>query len=95
MVYVLIHHAVDRYAEFEAVFNADEARRRRMGSLGGSVFRDSEHPGDVFIVLEWADVERAKEFAAGYELQEAMKWATSGVDRPQVWVVEKSLEADA
>ncbi len=95
MAYVLIHHAVDRYEEFEAVFTADEGRRRRMGSLGGSVFRDLEDPGDVFIVLEWADVDRAKKFAAGYELQEAMKWATSGADRPQVWVVEKSLEAGA
>ncbi|NLO28198.1 MAG: hypothetical protein GX113_08495 [Actinobacteria bacterium] len=95
MAYVLIHHAVARYEEFEVVFNDDEARRRRMGSLGGSVFRDFEDPSDVFIVLEWSDTGRAKEFAAAYELQEAMKWATSGADRPEVWVVDKSLEADA
>ncbi|MBN1321776.1 MAG: hypothetical protein JXA87_13160 [Thermoleophilia bacterium] len=95
MAYVLIHHAVDRYEDFEAVFKADTARRRRMGSLGGSVFRDFEDPSDVFIVLEWSDADRAKEFATGYELQEAMKWATSGADKPVVWVLEKSLEADA
>lgn len=95
MAYVFIHHAVDRYQDFEAVFKADAARRRRMGSLGGSVFTALDDPGDVFIVLEWSDVERAKEFATGYELQEAMKWATSGADKPLVWVVEKSLEAEA
>jgi len=95
MAYVLIHHQVARYSDFEAVYLQDAARRRRLGCKGAKVFRDSKESNDVFIVLEWSGMAGAHEFAEGYETQEAMKWATSGAGKPLVWVVEDVLETDA
>jgi len=95
MPYVMIRHAVTRYEDFEAVFNSDAERRRRLGSKGGTVYRSVDQPDEVFIVLQWGDSRGAKEFAEGWETHEAMKWATAGASKPAVWVVNEVLRTDA
>lgn len=94
MPYVMIRQKLTRYEDFEAVFRQDAARRERLGSKGGRVFRDCDDPDHIFIVLEWDDVDKAKAFAGGYELREAMEWATSGPEEAWVWVVENSLAVE-
>jgi heme-degrading monooxygenase HmoA len=95
MAHVLIRQKLARYQDFEAVFQADAKRRGRLGSQGGTVFRDTQDPRSIFILLEWDDMERARAFAGGYELREAMEWATSGPGEAWVWVIENSLQAEA
>lgn len=94
MPHVLIRQNLARYEHFEAVFKEDAQRRARLGSKGGSVFRDHGDPNHIFILLEWDHLDSAKAFASSYELREAMQWATSTPDEAWVWVVENSLEVE-
>lgn len=94
MAYVLIHHKVARYQDFEAVFKDDGERRRRLGSKGGTVFTDTQDPQSVFILLEWDNVEGAEKFAGGWETREAMEWATSERQASEIWVIENRLEVE-
>ena len=94
MAYVFIEHKIGEWSEFENIFRADAARRRRLGSKGGKVFRSPDDPSNVYIVLEWDDLEGARKFATGLETHEAMEWATSGI-WSMVSVVENVIEVDA
>ena len=93
MPHVLIQHQVKRYSDFEAVFLNGAERRKRMGSKGGNVFRNAEDPGNLIILLEWDDAARAKEFVDGFELQEAMEWASSGT-ASRVTLLEHVLQVE-
>ena len=95
MPYVLIRQRLARYEDFEAVFKEDAKRRARLGSKGGTVFRDHNDPDHIFILLDWDDAERAKAFAGSHELHEAMEWATSAPEEAWVWVIENSLEVES
>ncbi len=94
MAHVLVEHKIGEWSEFENIFKADAARRRRLGSKNGKVFRSPDDPSSVFVVFEWNDLEGARKFATGLETHEAMEWATSGI-WSRVHVVEDVLEVDA
>jgi heme-degrading monooxygenase HmoA len=91
---VLIQHQVKDYSIFERVFLEDGERRRRSGSKGGSLFRNSEDPDNLVALFEWDDVERARTFANSYELSEAVKWAGDATP-PRVTVLEDVLDVGA
>ena len=93
MVYVLIEHKVGDYETFKEVYVDDAERRQRLGSLGGHVYRASDDPGNVVIVLEWDTVENAREFAGSLELEQAMEWSTSNVATPRVTVLEQAMDS--
>lgn len=94
MTYVLIQHTLKDYTTFEKVFTDDTERRQRLGSKGGRVWQYADDPRKVMILFEWSDRDKAEQFAGGFELREAMEWATSG-QSSQVWVVEDVLEVEA
>ncbi len=94
MAYVLIEHLVGDYETFKRVYLDDGPRRGRGGSRGGRVFRVSDDPNDIVILLEWDTVERAQAFAASLELHEAMKWSTSNVATPRVVVLEHIMDSE-
>ncbi len=94
MAYVLIEHLVEDYETFQKVYLDDAERRARCGSLGGTVFRSVEQPNDIVIVLEWDDLDRAREWAGSPELREAMKWSTSDLATPRITVMEHVLYSE-
>ena len=93
MAFVLIEHRVDDFEKFKQVFLADAARRERLGSRGGVVYRVADDPGNVIVVIEWGTVEAAREFAGSLELEEAVEWASSDVTTPRVTVLDFALES--
>lgn len=94
MPYVLIQHQVKDYSTFEAVFRDDGERRRRSGSTGGKLLRNTDDPGNLVALFEWDEAERARAFANSYELREAVEWAGDATP-PRVTVLEDILEVDA
>jgi hypothetical protein len=76
MAYVLLQHRVANYDEFKEIYEADIPHRKRRGSKGGRLFRAKDDPQLLMMLFEWEDYESADHFADGYELQEAMKWAS-------------------
>lgn len=94
MACVLIEHLVGDYETFKRVYLDDAARRGRGGSRGGQVFRITDDPDDIIILLEWDTVEKARAFADSLELHEAMKWSTSNVATPRVTVMEHAFDSE-
>jgi heme-degrading monooxygenase HmoA len=83
---LLIRHTVQDYSTWKAVFDEQADVRRANGSQGGRLFRSTES-GEVLVLLEWDDLERARLFADSDDLREAM--ARAGVtDRADIWFLE-------
>jgi heme-degrading monooxygenase HmoA len=93
MAYVLIEHRVGDFETFKRVYLDDAGRRERLGSQGGSVFRVSDDPDNVIVMLQWDTVEHARDFAGSLELEQAMEWSTSNVSTPRVTVLDEALES--
>ena len=95
MAYVLLQHKVANYEEFKAIYDADAPHRRRRGSKGARLFRAADDPTALFMLFEWDDPAKAHLFAEGYELHEAMKWASVVGDEWKVDVLEEIEETSA
>jgi hypothetical protein len=94
MAYVLVEHRIGKWSEFEGIFKADSARRKALGSLGGTLYRNADDPANLFAVFQWKDAEGARKFVHSLETHEAMEWATSGISS-QVHLIEEALEVEA
>jgi hypothetical protein len=88
MPYLLVRHKVQDYAAWKPVFDKHGATRRRSGSKGGYLFRNATDPNELVILLEWGDLEQARQFAQSEGLRPAMQRA--GVaDQPDVYFLEE------
>jgi len=89
MPYVLIRHTVADYPKWKRAFDGHGRARKSGGSKGGQLFRSATKPRDVFILLRWNDLRRAKKFAKSADLRKAMKAA--GVrGKPDVFFLQAS-----
>ena len=93
MAWVLIEHRVGDFETFRRLFLSDAPRRERLGCKGGRVYRVADDPRDVIVMLEWDDVEAAREFAGSLELEEAMEWSVRRIATPRVTVLDVALES--
>ena len=88
MATLLVRHRVRDYDRWKAAFDAHEPERARAGSLGGRVFRDGDDPEDVLVVLEWDDLDRARDFAEQEELASILDGAGVMGEPEFVFMVE-------
>jgi hypothetical protein len=83
---LLIRHHVADYPAWKAVFDEQGDLRRANGSQGGWLFRSTES-GEVLVLLEWDDLERARLFVDSDDLKEGL--IRSGVaGAPDIWFLE-------
>jgi len=74
---LIIRHKVKDYSEWRPVFDRHANARRSAGLSNPRVFRSSDDPNEVVILLDTEDTKSAKDFAASSDLQQSM--ANSGV----------------
>lgn len=87
MSYVLIRHKVKDYASWKPVFDEHGSARQAAGSKGGRLFRSADDPNEVIAILEWDDLQKARDFVASPDLRQAMEQA--GVaDQPDIYFLE-------
>lgn len=89
MAQLLVRHRVEDYDEWKRVFDDHADAREEYGSLGGVVGRVAGDPDEVVLVLEWDDVDRAREFADSATLQNAMREA-GVVGTPEVTFLDET-----
>ncbi len=86
---LLIRHRVADYPAWKLAFDEERLTRWSNGCRGGQVFRNTDDPGELVILLEWDDVVRARLYSQSDEFLELLKWA--GVaDDPSVWILEQT-----
>jgi hypothetical protein len=77
-----IHHKVKDYSSWRKGYDEHEKSRISAGVTNGRVFRSAEDPNDILIVLDVADVAKARTWLAAPDLKTAMEKA--GVVGPHV-----------
>ncbi len=95
MAELLIRHRVGDYETFKKIFLEDQERRRATGSRRARVLLNADDPNDIWVVLDYDNVEQARQHAHTLELHEAIKWATSNVSMPEFVVLESDMTVDA
>lgn len=84
---LLIRHKVSDYDAWRRIFDGDAETRRANGSGEARVFRSDADPGEIWLLVEWDDLARARLFTRSDDLLDLMERA--GVtDRPDYWYLE-------
>lgn len=89
MAYVILDHEITNFEMLKQVYTDDAERRRRMGCIGGRIWRGVDNPDRVTVILEWDNAENARAFATSFELEQAMHWATVKAPTTSVTVYEE------
>lgn len=88
MAHLLVRNTAEDHAKWKAAFETHGAMRKTAGSKGGRLFHSADDPNDIFVLMEWDDVDKARAFAGSDQLREAMKEA-GVVGRPEVHFLEE------
>lgn len=76
MVYINVRHTVADYEKWRPFFDADETRRRAAGAKGiNQLYRDTDDPNTITLVMEWDNAENARKFVDDPALREVMQKA--------------------
>jgi hypothetical protein len=75
MALMVIHHKVRDYAVWRPAYDAHESNRVGAGITNGRVYRKAEDPNDLVILLDVADVAKARAWASGEDLKAVMQKA--------------------
>ncbi len=62
MACVLVRNKVADYEKWKQAFDAHGATRKAGGSKGGRLFRNANDKNETVILLEWDDLEKARQF---------------------------------
>ncbi len=75
MVSVLVRHKVEDYDKWRAVFYQHGSTREASGSQGARIFRNAKDPNELVVLLEWDNLERARQFFQSEDLRQRMQRA--------------------
>jgi quinol monooxygenase YgiN len=94
MVYTIVHLKLENYNQWRPVFNELASARKEMGSLGGKLFRTTDKPDEVLILMQWQDLQSAHDFCDMPDWRALMDSQCAG-DAPEVIYCEsvESVEA--
>ena len=83
MASMLVQQRVKDFGEWKKAYDAMAAVRASKGGLADQIFRDSNDPNKITVILKWDSLENAQKYAQSPELKAAMEKA--GVEgAPQI-----------
>ena len=88
MVYVLVRHEVKDYFSWKPGFDEHGSVRKENGSKGGTLFSALEDSNDLFILLEFDNIENARNFIESDELKKKME-EVGVVGKPDIFFLDK------
>ncbi len=89
MPYILVHQNVEDFAKWKSVFDEHSSTRKAGGSKGGYLFQSADDPNEVIVVLEWDNLDSARQFIGSDDLREAMQRA-GVVGPPHIHFLERT-----
>ena len=87
MPYLLVRHTVKDYAKWKPFFDEHQLTRKKSGSKGGHIYRNSQNPNEIIVVFEWDTLDNARKFAESADLREQMEKA-GVIGKPDVYFLE-------
>ncbi len=88
MPYLIVRHKVQDYARWKPIFDEHAATRKAAGSKGGQLLRNSNDPNELVVILEWDDLEKARQFVQSHDMREIMQRAGI-VDQPDMYFLDE------
>lgn len=77
MPHVLVRQRFEEFDRWKEGFESLHQARSDMGCLSTALFRNREDPHEVLVLLEFEDLQRARQHMASEALQDA--WRRAGV----------------
>lgn len=77
---LVIHHKVKNFVAWKPVYDGNAAARKAAGFSNDRVLRSVDDPNDVTVIMEFAELGKAKAFVGSADLKSAMQRA--GVIEP-------------
>lgn len=94
MSYLLVKHTVEDFDAWKPVFDEHGTTRKAEGSKGGYVFRNADAEDEVFVLLDWDEVQHARKFAGSDDLRSTMERA--GVrGTPDIYFLDEAARPGA
>ncbi len=73
MAQMIVHHQVRDYETWRPGYDEHEKSRVAAGITNGRVFRRAEDPNDLVLILDVADVEKARAWSQSEDLRSTMQ----------------------
>jgi hypothetical protein len=86
---IFVRHKVADYDAWKPGFDDHGRVRREYGLTDAGLYRSTDDPNDVTIVMTTDDVPRAQEFLASDDLRETMS-RLGVVAAPDIWITEEA-----
>jgi hypothetical protein len=90
--FLLIHQQVADFDTWRRAFDENAGTRRANGSNAWRIFRNGSDPGDVWVLLEWDNLMRARLFANSDDLIDELIQA-GVVTQPDYWLLEETTRS--
>lgn len=91
MINILLKHTVENYDAWKPGFDANDSTRRENGQVGYELFRVSDDPNEIVMMMEWDTAENAQRFLEESDVRERM--AELGVvGEPEIYFLD-SIES--
>lgn len=87
MTAMLLRLKVTDFATWMPAFTGEGAIRRAHGARQERVFRSAMDPNEVFVLLDWDDLERARLYADSDDARVAT-WQAVVTDSPDIWLLQ-------
>ena len=88
MPYQLVFQRVKDYKQWKSVFDEHINKRKELGSKGAKIFRNSERPDEIIVLVEWGELSKAREFSKWGNPNEIRKKAGL-IDQPDQYLLEQ------
>jgi hypothetical protein len=87
MALMVVQHKVRDYDAWRPVYDAHQGSRTGAGVTNGRVYRKAEDPNEILILLDVADVAKARAWTQGDDLRTAMQKA-GVVGEPRIYFID-------
>jgi quinol monooxygenase YgiN len=89
MAYMFVRHSVRDYEAWKSVFDSVSDLRASNGEKSYQIMRQGNGSNELFVLLEWDNLDNARKYAASPELKAAMERAgVSG--KPEISFLEEA-----
>ncbi len=88
MPYTLVRHKSQDFAKWKSVFEEQAPARRAASCKSIRLFRTTTDPNEIVILLEWGDMNKARQYYQSPNLRDAMQRGGI-IDQPDVYTIEE------
>ncbi len=79
----MIRRKFDDFTEMMTHFNNRTQIRKARGSKGGTIYIPKDNPKEIVVILEWENLEKAKQFIKAHEENQTID------PKPEMIILEK------